>query len=76
MIQRYEGGPLTPALFSTHVEDEKLVVYSDRNEPLYTVRRDGKGALIVYLDGEEGRDGKNEENLARVVTLGEFPDCK
>ncbi|MET7143068.1 hypothetical protein M3U24_15785 [Xanthomonas sp. PPL135] len=76
LIQRYEGGPLTPVLFSTHVENEKLVVYSDRNEPLYTVRRDGKGALIVYLDGDEGRDGKSEENLARVVTLGEFPDCK
>lgn len=76
LIQRYEGGPLAPALFSTHVEDEKLVVYSDRNEPLYAVRRDGKGARITYLDGEQGSDGGNEERLPPVAKMGEFPDCK
>ncbi|MDS9993405.1 hypothetical protein PNQ69_11525 [Xanthomonas sp. A2111] len=76
LIQRYEGGPLTPSLFSTHAEDGKLVVYSERNEPLYAVRRDGKGARITYLDGEQGSDGGNEERLSPVVTVGEFPDCK
>ncbi|WP_440985290.1 hypothetical protein ACQHIH_20575 [Xanthomonas sontii] len=76
LIQRYEGGPLTPSLFSTHAEDETLVVYSERNEPLYAVRRDGKGARITYLNGEQGRDGGNEERLPPVVTVGEFPDCK
>ncbi|MEL4891572.1 hypothetical protein PQU63_05935 [Xanthomonas protegens] len=76
LIQRYEGGPLTPALLSTRVEDGKLVVYSDRSEPLYAVRRDGKGVRIRYLDGEQGSDGGNEERLPPVVTVGEFPDCK
>ncbi|WP_420008563.1 hypothetical protein [Xanthomonas sacchari] len=76
LIQRYEGGPLTPALFSTHAEDEALVVYSERSEPLYAVRRDGKGARITYLNGEQGSDGGNEERLPPVVKVGEFPDCK
>ncbi|WP_371184114.1 hypothetical protein [Xanthomonas sacchari] len=76
LIQRYEGGPLTPSLFSTHAEDETLVVYSDRNEPLYAVRRNGKGARITYLNGEQGRDGGHEERLPPVVKVGEFPDCK
>lgn len=76
LIQRYEGGPLTPALFSTRVEDETLVVYSERNEPLYSVRREGKGARITYLDGERGSDGGNKERLPPVVKVGEFPACK
>ncbi|KAB7771417.1 hypothetical protein NG831_01295 [Xanthomonas sacchari] len=76
LIQRYEGGPLTPALLSTRVEDGELVVYSDRSEPLYAVRRDGKGVRIRYLNGEQGSDGGNEERLPPVVKVGEFPHCK
>ncbi|UYC12443.1 hypothetical protein [Xanthomonas sp. CFBP 8445] len=76
LVQRYEAGPLAPRLLSARVEGDRIVAHSDHNEPLYAVRRDGKGARITYLDGEEGRDGGHEERLSPVLILGEFPNCK